>query len=99
MASLPAWFALPALKLTHKLGLSPLGPCQFRMLTVDFIFDAVKIKEELSWPPTLHNRQMLCKAYEHYLAHRQEILNRTRLSANRQAIKTLGVIALLKLIS
>lgn len=99
VASLPAWFALPAMKLTHRLGLSPLGEYQFRMLTSDFVFDTSKIKSQLGWSPTLDNSQMLCKAYEYYLTHRQEILKSDDLSANRQAIKKLGVIGLLKLIS
>jgi hypothetical protein len=39
------------------------------------------------------------KAYVYYLTHRQEILKSDDLSANRQAIKKLDVITLLKLIS
>lgn len=99
VASLPAWLALPAMKFAYKLGVSPLGPYQFRMLTMDFIFDTAKIKSDLNWTPTLDNAQMLCKAYEHYLTHRQQILASGNLSANQQAIKNLGVIGLLKLIS
>ena len=99
VASLPAWFALPAMKLAHRLGLSPLGEYQFRMLTLDFVFDTAKIKSELAWSPTLDNSQMLYTAYQYYLAHRQEILQSDNLSANRQAIKKLGIIRLLKIIS
>lgn len=99
VASLPAWFALPSMKLAYRLGLSPLGPYQFRMLTLDFVFDTAKIKSQLGWSPTLNNSQMLYKAYEYYLTHRQEILNSNDLSPNRQVIRNLGVIGLLKLIS
>jgi nucleoside-diphosphate-sugar epimerase len=99
VASLPAWLALPAMKFAHRLGLSPLGPYQFRMLTLDFVFDTTKIKQQLGWAPTLDNSQMLYRAYEYYLTHRQEILKSDDLSANRQAINRLGVIGLLKLIS
>jgi nucleoside-diphosphate-sugar epimerase len=99
VARLPASLALPAMKLAHRLGMSPLGEYQFRMLTQDFVFDTAKIKAALGWAPTLDNGQMLYKAYEYYLAHRQEILQSTELSANRQAVKKLGVLRLLKLIS
>jgi nucleoside-diphosphate-sugar epimerase len=99
VASLPSWLALPAMKLAHELGLSPLGAYQFRMLTSDFVFDTTKIKRQLGWTPTLNNSQMLYKAYEYYLTHRREILQGDDLSPNRQAIKKLGVIRLLRLIS
>ena len=99
VASLPASLALPAMKLAHRLRMSPLGEYQFRMLTRDFMFDTAKIKAALDWSPTLDNRQMLYKAYEYYLVHRDEILQSTDLSGNRQAVRKLGVIRLLKLIS
>jgi hypothetical protein len=59
----------------------------------------IRLVKQLSWAPTLDNSQMLYKAYEYYLQHRQEILKSEDLSANRQAMKRLGVIRLLKLIS
>jgi len=99
VARLPAPIALPAMKLAHRLGMSPLGPYQFRMLTQDFVFDTTKIKRALGWVPTLDNGQMLYKAYEYYLAHRLEILSSPELSGNRQPVKKLGVLRLLKLIS
>ena len=99
VASLPASVAIPAMKLAHRLGISPLGPYQFRMLTQDFVFDTTKIKAALDWSPTLDNGQMLYKAYDYYLAHRQEILQSTELSGNRQTVRKLGVLRLLKMIS
>ena len=99
VTSVPACLALPPMKLAYLLGLSPLGPYQFRMLTRDFIFDTSKIKTALGWAPTLDNSQMLYKAYEYYLAHRREISTSVDLSANRGAIRRQGVIGLLRLIS
>jgi nucleoside-diphosphate-sugar epimerase len=99
VARLPASIALPAMKLAHRLRMSPLGPYQFRMLTQDFVFDTTNIKAALGWAPTLDNGQMLYKAYEYYLAHRLEILSSPELSGNRQTVKKLGVLRLLKLIS
>jgi UDP-glucose 4-epimerase len=99
VASLPTRLALPAMKLSYRLRLSPLGPYQFRMLTRDFVFDTTKIKAALGWSPTLDNSQMLYKAYEYYLSHWLEILTSAGHSANGGMIRNLGVVGLLKLIS
>ena len=99
VASAPGAITVPALKAAHRLGLSPIGKYQFRMLTTDFMFDTAKIKRELCWAPTLNNSQMLLKAFEHYRAHRSEILANSDLSANRSAITKLGLIRLVKMLS
>ena len=99
VASVPGAIAIPVLKVAHRLGLSPIGQYQFRMLTMDFTFDTAKIKRELSWAPTLNNSQMLLSAFEHYRAHRAEILANSDLSANRSAITKLGIIGLVKALS
>ena len=70
VGSLPAFPAIPVLKLLNRLGLSPIGPYQFRMLTADFVFDCSKIKSELNWKPTLNNSEMLCRAFEYYNTNR-----------------------------
>ncbi len=59
------------LRFAHKLGISPMGEYQFRMLTSDFIFDTTKIKKELLWIPTLTNSEMLCKAYDYYIENKK----------------------------
>jgi UDP-glucose 4-epimerase len=99
VASLPQALALRGMQLAHKLGLSPLGPYQFRMLTEDFVFDTAKIKRELDWRPTLDNAGMLIKAYDYYVQHRAALLAATDISANRQPIAKLGMVGLLKMIS
>ena len=99
VASVPGAIAIPGLKAAHRLGLSPIGEYQFRMLTMDFTFDTAKIKRELCWAPTLNNSQMLLKAFEHYRAHRAEIRANSDLSANRSAITKLGLIGLVKVFS
>jgi UDP-glucose 4-epimerase len=99
VASVPGAVAIPGLKVAHRLGLSPIGPYQFRMLTMDFTFDTAKIKHELGWAPTLNNSQMLLTAFEHYRVHRAEILANADLSANRSAITKLGIIGLVKALS
>jgi UDP-glucose 4-epimerase len=98
IASLPKAPAILAMQAAHLLGLSPLGPYQYRMIAEDFVFDTSRIKRELGWAPTLTNKEMLWKAYRYYESHRAEISQRSEVSAHRQAAK-LGVIRFLKWIS
>ncbi|HVW66185.1 MAG TPA: NAD(P)-dependent oxidoreductase [Candidatus Peribacteraceae bacterium] len=98
VASLPAGIAIPAMKAAHALGISPLGPYHYKMIAEDFVFDTTRIKARLQWQPTLSNTEMLWKAYEYYIAHRDEIASRSSASAHRLPAK-MGVIRLLKWIS
>ncbi len=98
VANFPRWIALPGMRLAYALGLSPLGPYQYKMIAEDFVFDTAKIKRELGWKPTLKNEDMLWKAYEYYHQHRSEIAARSGASAHRQAAK-MGIIRLLKILS
>jgi nucleoside-diphosphate-sugar epimerase len=98
VASLPKAPAIAAMKLAHKLGVSPLGPYHYQMIAEDFLFDTAKIKAALGWKPTLTNEQMLVRAYQYYAAQREEIHARTNVSAHSKATE-MGVIRLLKWIS
>jgi nucleoside-diphosphate-sugar epimerase len=98
VASLPKNLTIPAMKLAHKLKISPLGPYHYKMIAEDFSFDISKIKRELDWTPTLTNEEMLYRAYEYYHANRQEIGARTNVSAHKQSA-SMGVIRLLKWVS
>jgi nucleoside-diphosphate-sugar epimerase len=98
IASLPKAPTLAAMRLAHGLGVSPLGPYQYRMIAEDFEFDTSHIKTQLQWRPTLSNAEMLWRAYEYYHRNRAEIEGRTGVSAHRQAAR-MGVIRLLKWMS
>jgi nucleoside-diphosphate-sugar epimerase len=98
VVSLPRWPTLPLMRVAHKLGLSPLGPYQYRMIAESFVFDTTKIKAALGWTPTLTNGEMLFEAFDYYRRHRDEINRRTDASAHKQAA-SMGVIRLLKWIS
>ncbi len=98
IASLPLRPTIAAMKLTHKLRISPLGPYHYRMIAEDFLFDTAKIKRLLGWRPTLTNEQMLLRAYQYYSRNRREIEARTDVSDHRRAAK-MGVIRLLKWVS
>jgi len=98
VASLPKAPTLAAMRAAYLLGLSPLGPYQYKMIAEDFIFDTSKIKAALGWRPTLTNEEMLWKAYSYYTANAAEIARRAQVSAHRQAAK-MGIIRLLKWLS
>jgi nucleoside-diphosphate-sugar epimerase len=98
VASLPKAPTIAAMKLAHKLGVSPLGPYHYRMIAESFVFDTSRIKRELNWRPTLTNEQMMLRAFEYYRAHRRAIHERTDVSAHSKAAP-MGVIRLLKWLS
>jgi nucleoside-diphosphate-sugar epimerase len=98
VASLPRTLTLAAMRVAHALGVSPLGPYQYRMIAEDFVFDTRRIKEALQWRPTVSNAEMLWRAYDYYHRHRAEIAARKNVSAHRQAAK-MGIIRLLKWVS
>ena len=72
----PAGFAKAMMKLCYFLGISPLGPYQYNMISSSFIFDTRKIKRELNWCPTLKDEEMLLKSYEYFHRNKKEIRGR-----------------------
>jgi len=98
VAQLPKAPTIAAMKLAHKLGVSPLGPYHYRMIAEDFIFDTTRIRERLGWKPTVTNQQMMTEAYRYYSAQRKQIHARTDVSAHSKPA-SMGVIRLLKWIS
>jgi nucleoside-diphosphate-sugar epimerase len=98
VASLPKAPTIAAMKLAHRLGVSPLGPYHYRMIAESFVFDTSRIRRELRWTPTLTNEQMMLRAFEYYRANRRAIHERTEVSAHSKAAP-MGVIRLLKWMS
>ena len=96
--SLPRGASIAAMKLAHKLNVSPLGPYHYRMIAEDFIFDTTHIRKELAWTPTRTNEQMLTDAYRYYAGRRDEIHSRTDVSAHSKPA-SMGIIRLLKWVS
>jgi len=99
VANLPTWLALPAMRLTHALHISPLGPYHRRMIAEDFEFDTSKAKRMLGWRPTLGNNEILAEAFEYYRANKLAIQARSGASAHRSATPMGGAIRLLKWLS
>ena len=98
LAHFPKWFIIPCMKLASKLGISPLGPYQYKMIASNFMFDTSKIKRKLGFQPTKTNEEMLLRAYEFYHRNREAIEHRTNVSAHNECAK-MGIIRLLKWLS
>ncbi len=98
VASLPRGPAVAAMKLAHKLGVSPLGPYHYRMIAESFVFDTQRIRAQLGWEPTLTNEEMMLRAFTFYRENRRAIHARTDVSAHSKAAP-MGVIRLLKWLS
>lgn len=98
LAHLPKNIATLGMKLCFTLGLSPLGPYQYKMISSSFIFDINKIKNELGFNPTLTNEEMMLKAFKYYHTNREEIKLRKNVSAHNRNAK-MGIIRFLKWIS
>lgn len=99
LAHLPAGFAKTMMKACYWLGISPLGPYQYNMISSNFVFDTRKIKRELGWKPTLMDEEMLLKSYEYFHDNRQEIHARKDVSAHSREADMGLAIRVLKLFS
>jgi nucleoside-diphosphate-sugar epimerase len=73
LVRLPRRLTTAGLQLLYKLGVSPLGPYHYRMISESFIFDTARIKETLGWKPKRTGQDALCVAYDYWLSHRQRI--------------------------
>jgi UDP-glucose 4-epimerase len=104
VARLPEGPTIAAMKLAHRLGVSPLGPYHYRMIAEDFVFDTSRIKQRLGWRPTVTNEEMMVKAYRYYAERKREIQGRRRgggraeVSAHSRPA-AMGVIRVLKWMS
>ncbi|UWG98547.1 NAD(P)-dependent oxidoreductase [Dehalobacter sp. DCM] len=98
LAHFPKKLAIWGMKMCYVLGISPLGPYQYRMISSSFIFDTSKIKEKLGFTPTLTNEEMMLKSYTYYHKNRDEIKQRKNASAHNVSAK-MGVIRILKWLS
>lgn len=95
IAHLPRKLTLLLMKIAYFMKVSPLGPYHYKMIAEDFIFDTSRIKDRLGWKPTVTNEEMLFLAYNYYHENREEIKNRQKASAHKQAAR-MGIIKLLK---
>jgi len=86
-----------AMKVTSKLGISPLGDYHSLMYGREMFFDIEQTRARLGWQPKYGNDEMIAESYDWYLAHRDEVLERRDASHHRSPVK-LGVLKLLELL-
>lgn len=95
---LPAFILIPAMKVCYKLGISPLGPYQYNMITSNYIGNTNLIKQQLNWQPTKTNTELLIDAYQYYIDNYDSIHSCSSYTGHRKAGKA-GIIKLLKYLS
>jgi UDP-glucose 4-epimerase len=88
-----------ALKILHKLHLSPLGPYQYNMIAEEFVFDTGKLKNAMGWAPTRTSQEAFFEAFEYYRSVKADLeKNHDKLPAHRRKADP-GIIKLLKWVS
>jgi nucleoside-diphosphate-sugar epimerase len=95
--SLPREPTEKLMEAASRLRLSPLGPYHSLMYGREMYFDVAPVKAALGWRATRSNEEMLIESYDHYVAHREEILRRRGASRHRSPIR-FGVLRLLELL-
>ncbi|MCB9608244.1 MAG: NAD-dependent epimerase/dehydratase family protein [Polyangiaceae bacterium] len=93
--SLPFTAATVGMRVTSKLGLSPLGDYHSLMYGREMWFDITQTRQKLDWQPRYSNHEMITDSYDWYVAHRDEIQARQGASHHRSPVR-LGVLALLE---
>lgn len=96
VVSLPMGPAVALMKLTSRLGLSPLGPYHSLMYGRSMYFDITRARQDLDWAPEYGNVEMFCRAYDWYLENRDEVLAGRAASHHRSAVRqgALSVVSL-----
>lgn len=87
VVSVPAAPAVAMMKVTSRIGVSPLGAYHALMYGKAMYFDVTRTKKELGWSAKYSNAEMFAHSYDWYLAHRDEVLGRTDASHHRSPVK------------
>jgi len=96
---IPKILTLWGMKVTSRLGLSPLADYHWLMYGESMYFDTSKMKNELNFTPAFSNEEMIRDSYDCYLANRATILQAGQgTSTHRSAVKQ-GILRGLKWIS
>ena len=68
IVKIPAALLRTAARLLNTVGLSPIVPEHYILADTNFILDISAAREDLGWEPKIGNAQMMCDAYDDYLA-------------------------------
>jgi dTDP-glucose 4,6-dehydratase len=72
VVKIPAALLRNTARVLHGVGLSPIVPEHYILADSNFILDIDAAREELGWEPQRDNIQMICEAYDSYLAGGEE---------------------------
>jgi nucleoside-diphosphate-sugar epimerase len=95
VVGVPIYGAEIGMRITSKLGLSPLGAYHALAYGKPLYFDITKAQNELGWQPRYSNEEMIIESYEWYLDNRQKVLARDGPSRHRSSVKQ-GILSLVK---
>lgn len=87
VVSMPMAPAVTMMKITSRLGVSPLGAYHALMYGRSMYFDISRARRELAWEPRFGNVAMFRDSYDWYLAHREEVLARHGASHHRSPVR------------
>lgn len=92
VVSVPEAPAVAMMKVTSRVGASPLGAYHALMYGKSMYFDLSRTKRELGWSAKFSNAEMFADSYEWYLRHRDEVMSRTGASHHSSPVRQ-GVLA------
>jgi nucleoside-diphosphate-sugar epimerase len=92
VVSVPAGPAVGLMRVTSRLGMSPLGAYHALMYGRSMYFDVALAKRELDWSAQHGNAEMFIDSYDWYQRHRDEVLARLDASHHRSPVKQ-GILA------
>jgi nucleoside-diphosphate-sugar epimerase len=87
VVSVPLAPAVAMMKMTSRLGVSPLGAYHALMYGRSMYFDLARTRKELGWEPRFGNVEMFSESYDWYVRHRDEVLSRRGASHHRSPVR------------
>ena len=95
---LPVKFAIEALKLLDRTGLSPLSPWHYLTYHKAYYFDSEPVYKALKWRPQYSNRAMMTKSYDWFIENRYTMKTLTNESPHKKPVKQ-GILKVIKYLS
>lgn len=96
VVSVPSAPAVGMMKVTSRLGMSPLGAYHALMYGKSMYFDLTRTKRELAWTPKFSNDDMFQDSYDWYIRNRSEVMLRKDASHHRSPVRQ-GVLSAVSL--
>jgi nucleoside-diphosphate-sugar epimerase len=97
--SIPMGLAVAGMKITSKLGLSPLGDYHCLMYGRSMYFDTYKVRKILGYTTRYSNEEMINESYDWYMKNRPIILSSKYKESTHKSAVNQGILRLLKRIS